>query len=82
MTDHFYDLARIETNQKEMELSLISLPNLVEEIFLAFYEQLEEEENRTSIFRANQRQTNYCRQSNAYTRDPKYYSKYPSICQQ
>jgi signal transduction histidine kinase len=39
MTDHFYDLARIETNQKEIDLSLISLSNLVEEIFLSFYEQ-------------------------------------------
>jgi signal transduction histidine kinase len=42
MTDHFYDLARMETNQKEIDLSSISLPNLVEEIFLSFYEQLEE----------------------------------------
>ncbi|NMD69301.1 HAMP domain-containing histidine kinase [Bacillus sp. DNRA2] len=42
MTDHFYDLARIETNQKEMEIASLSLSNLVEEIFLAFYEQLEE----------------------------------------
>lgn len=42
MTEHFYDLARIETNQKEMELSSISLSKLVEEIFLTFYEQLEE----------------------------------------
>jgi len=42
MTDHFYDLARIEMNQKEMALSSISLPNLVEEIFLSFYEQFEE----------------------------------------
>ena len=42
MTDHFYDLARIETNQKEIALSSISLSNLVEEIFLSFYEQLEE----------------------------------------
>ncbi|HJV31257.1 MAG TPA: HAMP domain-containing sensor histidine kinase [Bacillales bacterium] len=39
MTDHFYDLARIETNQKEIALSSISLSNLVEEIFLSFYEQ-------------------------------------------
>ncbi|OOC64066.1 sensor histidine kinase [Paenibacillus ihbetae] len=42
MTDHFYDLARIEMNQKEMALSSISLSNLVEEIFLSFYEQFEE----------------------------------------
>ncbi|PAE33671.1 sensor histidine kinase [Bacillus sp. 7884-1] len=42
MTDQFYDLARMETNQKEIDLSSISLPNLVEEIFLSFYEQLEE----------------------------------------
>lgn len=44
MTEHFYDLARIETNQKEMTLSSIWLSNLVEEIFLSFYEQLEEKE--------------------------------------
>lgn len=42
MTDQFYDLARIETNQREIELSPILLSNLVEEIFLSFYEQLEE----------------------------------------
>ncbi len=42
MTDQFYDLARIETNQKEIALSSVSLSNLVEEIFLSFYEQLEE----------------------------------------
>jgi signal transduction histidine kinase len=42
MTDQFYDLARMETNQKEIDLSSISLPHLVEEIFLSFYEQLEE----------------------------------------
>ncbi|WP_413360657.1 HAMP domain-containing sensor histidine kinase [Robertmurraya sp. 2P01SA] len=42
MTEHFYDLARMETNQKEMALSSISLSKLVEEIFLSFYEQLEE----------------------------------------
>jgi signal transduction histidine kinase len=41
MTNQFYDLARMETNQKEINLSSISLPNLVEEIFLSFYEQLE-----------------------------------------
>lgn len=44
MTDHFYDLARIETNQKEMALTSISLSNLMEEIFLSFYEQFEEED--------------------------------------
>ncbi|NYF26081.1 sensor histidine kinase KdpD [Sporosarcina sp. JAI121] len=43
MTDHFYDLARIETNQKEMALSSISLSTVVEEIFLSFYEQFEEQ---------------------------------------
>ncbi|MFS0575073.1 HAMP domain-containing sensor histidine kinase [Sporosarcina sp. 179-K 3D1 HS] len=43
MTDHFYDLARIETNQKKMELSSISLSAVVEEIFLSFYEQFEEQ---------------------------------------
>ncbi|MEK5442236.1 MULTISPECIES: sensor histidine kinase [unclassified Fredinandcohnia] len=42
MTDQFYNLARIETNQREIELSSIILSNLVEEIFLSFYEQLEE----------------------------------------
>jgi len=42
MTEHFYDVARIETNQKELVLASISLSNLVEEIFLSFYEQLEE----------------------------------------
>ncbi len=42
MTDQFYDLARIETTQKEIELSSITLSNLVEEIFLSFYEQLDE----------------------------------------
>lgn len=42
MTDHFYDLARIETNQKEMTLSPIPLSNLVEEIVLSFYDQFEE----------------------------------------
>ncbi|MFD2658420.1 sensor histidine kinase [Gracilibacillus thailandensis] len=42
MTDHFYDLARIETNQKEISLTSVSLPSLVEEIFLSYYEQLEE----------------------------------------
>jgi signal transduction histidine kinase len=42
MTDHFYDVARIETNQKEMALASMSLSNIVEEIFLSFYEQLAE----------------------------------------
>jgi signal transduction histidine kinase len=42
MTDHFYDLARIETNQKELALTSMSLSNVVEEIFLSFYEQLED----------------------------------------
>lgn len=44
MTEHFYDLARMETNQKDIVLAAISLSNLVEEIFLSFYEQLEEKE--------------------------------------
>ena len=44
MTDHFYDLARIETNQKEITLSSLSLSDVVEEIFLSFYEQLEEKQ--------------------------------------
>ena len=44
MTDHFYDLARIETNQKEMALASISLSIVVEEIFLSFYEQFEEQQ--------------------------------------
>ena len=44
MTDHFYDLARIETNQKEMALASISLSMVVEEIFLSFYEQFEEQQ--------------------------------------
>lgn len=42
MTDHFYDLARIETNQKEIVLSKVPLSNLVEETFLSFYKQFEE----------------------------------------
>lgn len=42
MTDHFYDLARIEMNQKDIAWSTFSLSNLVEEIFLSFYEQFEE----------------------------------------
>lgn len=42
MTDQFYDLARIETNQKEIEFTSISLSNLVEEILLYFYEHFEE----------------------------------------
>ncbi|MHA6481749.1 sensor histidine kinase [Paenibacillus sp. strain BS8-2] len=42
LTDRFYDLARIETNQKELSLTMISLSSLVEETFLSFYEQLEE----------------------------------------
>lgn len=41
MTDSFYDLARIETNQKEMDLTSIALPALAEETFLSFYEQFE-----------------------------------------
>jgi signal transduction histidine kinase len=44
MTDHFYDLARIETNQKEMALSTFSLSKLVEETFLDFYDQLEKKQ--------------------------------------
>ncbi len=42
MNDHFYDLARIETNQKEMTLTSITLSNLVEEILLSYYESFEE----------------------------------------
>jgi len=42
MTDQFYDIARMETNQKEMNLSSISISDLVEEVFLSFYEQFEE----------------------------------------
>jgi signal transduction histidine kinase len=42
MTEQYYDLTRIEINQKELALSSISLSNLVEEIFLSFYEQFEE----------------------------------------
>jgi len=42
LTDHFYDLTRLETNQKELALSSVSLSKLVEDIFLSFYEQLEE----------------------------------------
>lgn len=41
MTNNFYDLARIETNQKEIELTSIALPALAEETFLSFYEQFE-----------------------------------------
>ncbi|MFP3360050.1 sensor histidine kinase, partial [Planococcus sp. SIMBA_143] len=44
MTDHFYDLARIETNQKEIALSTFSLSKLVEETFLDFYDQLEKKQ--------------------------------------
>ncbi len=44
MTEHFYDLARIETNQKQIALDSISLSNLAEEILLSFYEQLEEKQ--------------------------------------
>lgn len=43
MTDHFYDLARIETNQKEMALASLSLSIVVEEMFLSFYEQFTEQ---------------------------------------
>jgi signal transduction histidine kinase len=43
MTDQFYELTRIETNQKEVALTSISLTKIVEEIFLSFYEQLEEQ---------------------------------------
>ncbi|WP_077618456.1 sensor histidine kinase [Bacillus sinesaloumensis] len=42
MTDHFYELARIETNQREVSFTTISLSNLVEEIFLTYYDQFEE----------------------------------------
>lgn len=42
MTDNFYDLTRVETNQKEINLSSLFLANLVEEVFLSFYEQFAE----------------------------------------
>lgn len=42
MTDHFYDLARIETNQKDLALTKLSFSQLVEEILLSSYEQFEE----------------------------------------
>lgn len=42
MTDHFYELARIESNQREVSFTTISLSNLVEEIFLTYYDQFEE----------------------------------------
>ncbi|WP_202882520.1 sensor histidine kinase [Gracilibacillus saliphilus] len=42
MADHFYNLARIETNQKEITLTSVSLASLVEENYLSYYEQLEE----------------------------------------
>lgn len=44
MTDHFYDLAQIETNQKEMELTNFFLPNVVEECFLSYYQQFEDKD--------------------------------------
>lgn len=44
MTDSFYDLSRIEMNQKQMELTTLSLPTLVEEVLLSFYEQLEDKQ--------------------------------------
>ncbi len=39
MTDQFYDLARIETKQKEMDLHTLSFSKEVEEVFFSFYEQ-------------------------------------------
>lgn len=42
MTDHFYDLARIETNQKDLALTKLSFSQLIEEILLSSYEQFEE----------------------------------------
>ncbi|WP_339226269.1 HAMP domain-containing sensor histidine kinase [Oceanobacillus sp. FSL K6-2867] len=44
MTDHFYELARIETDQKEIVFSSIALSNLVEEVVLSFYDQLQEKQ--------------------------------------
>ncbi|UOQ87182.1 sensor histidine kinase [Gracilibacillus salinarum] len=44
MTEHFYDLARIETNQKDLELRSLLFPKLVEEIFLDYYEQFEDKQ--------------------------------------
>ena len=81
MTDHFYDLARIETNQKEMTLSSISLSNLVEEIFLSFYEQFEEKEIELQFpEQINDRQI--IADKLMLTRvHPKYHSKYSSLCQ-
>ncbi|WP_042146518.1 sensor histidine kinase KdpD [Paucisalibacillus sp. EB02] len=40
MTDQFYDLAQVETNQKQLTFVSMSLANLVEDIFLSFYAQL------------------------------------------
>lgn len=42
MSDNFYDLARIETNQKEIKFTAVQLSSFVEEIFLSQYEQFEE----------------------------------------
>ena len=42
MTDQFYDLARIETKQKEMDLHTLSFSKEVEEVFFSFYEQFSE----------------------------------------
>lgn len=56
MTDQFYELARIETNQKEVELTSITLNKVVEETFLSFYEQFEEK-NIDLDFPENYRET-------------------------
>ncbi|MFP9045375.1 sensor histidine kinase, partial [Enterococcus faecalis] len=42
MTDQFYDLARIETKQKEIDLHTLSFSKEVEEVFFSFYEQFSE----------------------------------------
>ncbi|MDT2596047.1 HAMP domain-containing sensor histidine kinase [Enterococcus dongliensis] len=42
MTDQFYDLTRIETKQKEMELRPILFSTEVEEVLFSFYEQFRE----------------------------------------
>lgn len=43
MTNQFYDLTRIETKQKEMELQSVSFADEVEEVFFSFYEQFREQ---------------------------------------
>ncbi|WP_237741333.1 sensor histidine kinase [Bacillus bingmayongensis] len=82
MTDHFYDLARIETNQKEIALSSISLFPLVEEIFLSSYEQLEEKKIEIQFpEQINDRQIIADKIMLIRVIHPKYCSKYTSLCQ-